>query len=351
MIKPVKIGDRYIGPGNPCFIIAEAGVNHNGCVKTAISLVDAAFDAGADAVKFQSFITDEIVSIRAPKAGYQVETTGAQKSQYDMLKALELNFEQHAKLKAYCDKLGLMYMCTPYDQKSAAMLNNLNVKAFKIASTDITNIPFLQYISIFNTPVLLSTGMSTLGEVELAYNTLKEHKLQNIIILHCTSEYPAPVDQSNLKAIITMQQAFQCPAGFSDHSKGLGVSPWAVAVGAAVIEKHFTLDREMQGPDHKASLEPDELSGLVSTIRDVEAALGDGIKRPMPSEISNKTYMQKSVVAKHNIPAGDVIKESDITCKRPGFGLSPSWFATIVGKKAAVDLTSGEILNLSSIDW
>jgi N-acetylneuraminate synthase len=352
MIKPAQIGKRLIGPGKPCFIIAEAGVNHNGDMQMAHRLIDAAARAGADAIKFQSFVTEELITPEAPKAGYQVETTGEEGSQYKMLKSLELSNDQQAELKEYCGKVGILYLCTPYEHTSVDMLDHMDIAAFKIASTDITNIPFLRYIASKGRPVILSTGMSTIGEVEVAVNTLTIGGLSGkIIILHCTAEYPAPISEVNLRAILTMQQAFTCPVGFSDHTSGIGASPWAVAVGACVIEKHFTLARDMVGPDHRASLEPGELADLVRTVRDVEAALGDGIKRPMPSELPNKPHMQKSLVARRSILAGGTITPDDLACKRPGFGLSPSWFDRVVGKRAAVYIPKDRILTLSSVDW
>jgi N,N'-diacetyllegionaminate synthase len=321
-------------------------------MRLAHQLIDAATEAGADAVKFQSFVTEELVTPEAPKARYQVEATGESGSQYKMLKALELSTDQQAELKNHCEQVDIIYLCTPYENTSIDMLNRMGVTAFKIASTDTTNIPFLQYMAKKGRPVILSTGMSTLGEVEQAVDTLRAGGLDGkIVILHCTAEYPAPVREVNLRAILTMQQAFVCPVGFSDHTPGIGASPWAAAIGACMIEKHFTLDHSLPGPDHRASLEPDELEELVRTVRDVEAALGDGVKRPMPSELRNKPLMQKSLVAQRSVSAGDTITSDDLTCKRPGFGLGPSWFDRIVGKRAAVDIPKDGVLTLSSVDW
>ena len=352
MIKPVKIKDFMIGQGNPCFIIAEAGVNHNGDMKLAHKLIDAAAEAGADAVKFQSFVTEDLVTPEAQKAKYQVETTGQNGGQFAMLKKLELSKDQQKELKIHCDEAGILYLCTPYEERSADLLEKISVAAYKIASTDTTNIPFLRYLARKDIPVLLSTGMSSLGEVEEAVNELKLHGLNGkIIILQCTSEYPAPVNEINLRAMKTMELAFGCPIGFSDHTPGIGASPWAVAAGACVVEKHFTLDRNMTGPDHPASIEPNELAELVRTIRNVEAALGDGIKRPMPSELPNKTRMQKSLVATRSIAAGETILEIDLTSKRPGNGLPPKWFDKVVGRKVARQIQKEETLELNSIIW
>lgn len=348
----ISIAGHKIGPGQPCFIIAEAGVNHNGDLDSALRLIDAAADAGADAVKFQSFITEELIIPGAPKADYQVEATGEAGSQYKMLKALELSADEQAVLKYHCEELGILYFCTPYENTSVNMLDRMGVAAFKIASTDTTNIPFLRHVASKGRPVILSTGMSTLGEVEQGVNALREGGLEGkIILMHCTSEYPAPIREINLRAIATLQQAFACPTGLSDHTLGIGASPWAVAIGACVIEKHFTLDRSVAGPDHRASLEPGELAELVRTIRDVELALGDGIKRPMPSEVGNKPRMQKSLVACRHIAVGEVITAQDLTTKRPGSGLPPAWFDRVVGKRAAVDIPNGSVLTLAGVDW
>ena len=352
MIQPVLIGGRPVGPGHPCYIVAEAGVNHNGDVDQAHRLIDAAAQAGADAVKFQSFVTEEVIIPDVPKARYQVETTGEPGSQYAMLKSLELTPEEHASLKAHCEEAGILYLCTPYEEQSVDMLDGMDVAAFKIASTDTTNIPLLRYIAGKGRPVVLSTGMSTLSEVEEAVNTLLGGGLEGkVVLLHCTSEYPAALGEMNLRAMHTMRQAFACPVGLSDHTEGIGASQWAVAMGACMLERHFTLDRGLPGPDHQASLEPDELAALVSTVRDVEAALGDGVKRPMPSELSNKAVMQKSLVASRPIRAGQTITPEDLACKRVGTGLPPVWFDRFVGKRAVADVPKDTALNLSSVEW
>jgi N,N'-diacetyllegionaminate synthase len=352
MTKPVKIEDFMIGSGNSCLIIAEAGVNHNGDVELAHKLINAAKKAGADAIKFQSFIADDLVTVETEKANYQIETTGGNGGQLDMLKKLELSAEQQVALKNHCDEVGILYLCTPYEEKSADLLESIGIAAYKIASTDTSNIPFLRYLARKNIPVIFSTGMSTLGEVEESIKELKLHGLDGkIIIFQCTSEYPAPVQDSNLRAMKTMGMAFGCPVGFSDHTAGIGASPWAVAAGASVVEKHFTLNRDMEGPDHRASIEPGELQELVRTIRNVEAALGDGIKRPMPCEIANKSKMQKSLVAMRSLVAGEIVQETDLKCKRPGSGLLPRWFDKVIGKKVTRSINSNSVLTLSDIDW
>jgi N-acetylneuraminate synthase len=352
VIDTVTISSRKVGINQPCFIIAEAGVNHNGDLGMAYRLVDAAVQSGVDAVKFQSFITEDLITPNAPKANYQVETTGQSDSQYKMLKALELSIEQQATLKKYCDDAGIIYICTPYEFISVDMLDSLDVAAYKVASTDTTNIPLLRHIAGKQRPVILSTGMSTLGEVERAVDVLQANGAEEkIVVLQCTSEYPTPIEQVNLRAMLTLQQAFNCPVGFSDHTAGIGASPWAVALGACVIEKHFTLDRTLPGPDHRASLEPVELQQMVNQIRDVEVALGDGVKRPMPCELPNKPKMQKSLVVQKDMAQGDLFTETVIACKRPGTGLSPYLFDEILNKKSTRSIRSGEILTFHDIEW
>ncbi|MCO6451619.1 MAG: N-acetylneuraminate synthase [Caldilineales bacterium] len=352
MIQPIQIGSRFVGPGYPCFIIAEAGVNHNGDMQLARQLIDAAVVAKVDAIKFQSFITEELITSHAPKAGYQVVTTGEAGGQFAMLKALELTPAQYAELKAYCEQAGLIYLCTPYENRSVDMLAELDITAYKIASTDTTNLPFLRFVASKQRPVLLSTGMSDLGEVEAAVTALWEGGLRHkMALLHCTSEYPSPVQEINLRAMRTLEHAFSCPVGYSDHTQGLAASAWAVAAGACILEKHFTLDRSLPGPDHRASLEPGELSNLVEMIRDVEAALGDGVKRPTASELANKPMMQKSLVARQDIAAGQAIEAAHLTCKRPATGLPPAWFDKVIGKKAAAFIPADTILDLTSVDW
>jgi N-acetylneuraminate synthase len=352
MIKAVNIGGRLVGAGEPCFIIAEAGVNHNGDMKLAHQLIDEAKKAGADCVKFQSFVTEELITPDAPKAEYQVVTTGQPGSQHGMLKMLELSAAQQAELKKHCDDAGIIYMCTPYENTSADMLDNIGVAAYKIASTDTTNIPFLRYIASKKRPVIISTGMSTLTEVEEAVNTLNNHGLKDkFVVLHCTSEYPAPMSDINLRAMETMRLAFQCPVGFSDHTPGVGASPWAVVLGACVIEKHFSLDRGLKGPDHRASMEPAELAELVRTVRNVELALGDGVKRIAPSEAANKPRMQKSIVARRDIKKGQSITADLLTCKRPGSGLAPNWLDRVIGQRALRDIKQETLLGMSDIEW
>jgi N,N'-diacetyllegionaminate synthase len=346
----IEIAGRQIGTGHACYVIAEAGVNHNGDMELAHRLVDAAKAAGADAVKFQAFVTEELVTAQAPKADYQKALTGTDDNQYRMLKALELSAPQQAEVKAHCDKIGIAYLCTPYDYPSAKMLDQMDVAAFKIASTDTTNTPFLSYLAQFKRPVILSTGLSTLAEVEAAVASLAEAR-GKLALLHCTSEYPAPPEQANLRAMQTLSQAFGMPTGFSDHTAGIGLSPAAVAAGACLLEKHFTLDRNLPGPDHQASVEPSELAELLRQVRLTELALGDGIKRQMPCEIGNKQRMQKSLVVRRDLKAGHVLTDADLACKRPATGLAPSSWVQVLGKRLAKDIAADSVLTLSCVEW
>ncbi|MDA3790138.1 MAG: N-acetylneuraminate synthase [Desulfobacula sp.] len=348
----VRIKDFKIGRNNPCFIIAEAGVNHNGDIDIAHKLIEAARFSGADAVKFQSFKAESLVTLNSTKADYQLKTTTGDTSQFSMLKKLELSIQDQAQLKKHCEDEGILYLCTPYEQNSADLLESMGVDAYKIASTDTSNVPFLRYLARKGIPVILSTGMSNLGDVEESVNELKIHGLDGkIILLQCTAEYPAPLEDINLRAMKTMELAFGCPVGFSDHTSGIVASPWAVAAGACVVEKHFTLSRTMNGPDHSASIEPEEMAQLVKMIRNVELALGDGMKRIMPSERNNKSKMQKSLVVTRKISAGQMISPEDLACKRPGTGLLPNWFDKVIGKQAAKNINKDDMITLDAISW
>jgi N-acetylneuraminate synthase len=335
----VRIGKRLVGPGHPCLIIAEAGVNHNGDVELAHRLIDEAKAAGADVVKFQAFRTDELVTPSSMKAQYQAETTGAGGSQSDMLRALELSPQEHAGLKRHCDEADINYMCTPYDEASVDLLDELDVEAFKVASTDATNIPLLRYIATKGRPVILSSGMTTIDELDQAVEALVTHGVEDkLIVLHCTAAYPAPKDESNLRVLSSIQQRYELPAGFSDHTQGIDVPVLAVAAGACVLEKHFTLDRGAVGPDHRASLEPDDLRRLVEHVRDAERVLGDGVKVISEAEMVNKAVLQKGLVARRMIRAGQVIELSDVTSKRPATGLPPGAIDWVVGSVAVSDI-------------
>jgi N-acetylneuraminate synthase len=348
----INIAERVIGPDHPCFVIAEAGVNHNGDMGLAFRLIEEARAAGADAVKFQSFITEDLISPNAQKAEYQVATTGEAGSQYRMLKSLELSFAQHRDLKAHCDKVGIVYLCTPYEWRSIDMLADMNVAAYKVASTDATNVPFLRYLAGKKLPIILSTGMCSLGETEQAVAAVREGDPHGqLALLHCTSEYPAPLADLNLRAMDTLRRAFDLPVGFSDHSVGLAPSTWAVALGACILEKHFTLDCRMPGPDHRASIEPRELAELVAGVRAVEVALGDGVKRVAPSEAKNKSVMQKRLVACRDIARGERLTDDTISPKRSEDGLLPCMWDEVIGRIALRDIPSGSALTYANVCW
>lgn len=317
-------------------IIAEAGVNHNGSIELAYKLIDAAKDAGADAVKFQSFIAGSLVSTKAQKAEYQKQNTDASESQYEMIKKLELSVDDHKKLIEYCKKVNLKFLSSPFDLASIDLLDDLGLDILKIPSGEITNLPFLRKIGKLNKNVILSTGMSDLGEIEDALDVLTEYgtDINNITVLHCNSEYPTPFEDVNLKAMLTIKNAFDVRVGYSDHTKGIEIPIAAVALRAEVIEKHFTLDRNMEGPDHKASLEPNELKQMVTAIRNIEKALGDGIKKPSASELKNKPIARKSLIAIKSIKIGERFTEDNIGVKRPGSGISPMRWDEVLGKAA-----------------
>lgn len=330
---------------NKTFIIAEAGVNHNGSIELAKELIAKGAEAGVDAVKFQSFKADKLVTVNAEKAEYQVANTGnSQESQYQMIKKLELDYAKHQELMDYATSLGVMFLSSAFDLESIDLLKDLGLGVFKIPSGEITNLPYLRKTAKTGKKVILSTGMSTLGEIEEALDVLKENGAKEITVLHCNTEYPTPMSDVNLTAMNTMKEAFKVPVGYSDHTLGIEVPIAAVALGATVIEKHFTLDKTMEGPDHKASLEPDELKQMVTSIRNIEQALGDGVKTPTKSERKNKAIARKSLIAKTNIAKGDVFTEDNLDIKRPGTGISPMLWDEVVGTKAAKDYTADELI-------
>ena len=318
------------------FIIAEAGVNHNGSLDLAKRLVDVAVDAGADAVKFQTFKTENLVSRNAKKADYQKETTDTSESQFDMIKKLELDMDIHQKLIDHCQENNIMFLSTPFDNDSVNLLSDLGLQIFKIPSGEITNLPYLRHIGSLDKQVILSTGMSNIQEVEDALTilvgagTLKE----NITVLHANTMYPTPMEDVNLNAMLTMQRELGVAVGYSDHTLGIEVDIAAVAMGASVIEKHFTLDKTMDGPDHKASLEPKELKAMVSAIRNIEKALGSSEKKPSPSESVNIDIVRKSIVANQDIKEGDFLTDKNIAVKRPGNGISPMKWDNIINSIA-----------------
>ncbi|MEI6171948.1 MAG: N-acetylneuraminate synthase [bacterium] len=319
------------------FVIAEAGVNHNGSVARALSMVDAAADAGADAVKFQTFTAERLVTQDAPKAAYQVEALDSGESQYQMLARLELSAEDHDVLRVRCDERGIEFMSAAFDVLSRRFLSGLGIRRVKVPSGELTNIPYLREVAVLGLPVLLSTGMATLDEVREALFVLEGAGLsrREITVLQCTTEYPTPSADVNLLAMITMRDEFGVRIGYSDHTSGIEIPVAAVALGAAVIEKHFTLDRTLPGPDHRASLEPGEFAEMVRAIRSVEAALGDGVKRPSAAESANADVARKSIMAATDIASGELMTVENLTVKRPGTGLSPLKWDVIVGRTAS----------------
>ncbi|GAA0078693.1 N-acetylneuraminate synthase [Clostridium sp. CTA-5] len=332
-----------------CFIIAEAGVNHNGDISIAKKLIDAAVDAKVDAIKFQTFKTENLVTYNAPKADYQKQTTGTG-NQYEMLKQLELSYDELVILRDYCNEKGIMFISTPFDFESVDLLEKLNIPLYKISSGDLTNIPLLQYIAKLNKLIILSTGMANLGEVEDAIETIKETGNYKISLLHCTSNYPTDYADVNLNAMITLKDAFKFQVGYSDHTVGIEIPIAAVAMGAKIIEKHFTLDKNMEGPDHKASLNSEELKQMVDSIRNIEKALGNGIKKCNKNELNTRNVARKSLVASVNIKKGELISQDNITVKRPGNGISPKYINNIIGKKATADINADDFITFSKVE-
>lgn len=331
-------------------IIAEAGVNHNGNFELAKKLVDKAVEAGADIVKFQTCKAENVISRYADKAEYQKVTTGEADSQLDMVRKLMLTYEEYGKLKEYCDEKGIEFLSTAFDLPSVDYLHSIGMKRWKIPSGEITNLPLLIKIAQLHEPIIMSTGMSELSEVADAVKVLIENGASDITLLHCTTEYPAPYEDVNLKAMETMRDAFDLPIGYSDHTKGLEIPVAAVARGACVIEKHFTLDRNMEGPDHKASIEPDELKQMVDMIRHVEVAIGDGVKKVSASEAKNQDIARKSIIAAKAIKAGDVFTEENVTTKRPGNGINPMRWFDLLGKTAKHDYKEDYLIEKDELD-
>ncbi|MDK2815993.1 MAG: N,N-diacetyllegionaminate synthase [Moorella sp. (in: firmicutes)] len=335
---------------NRVFIIAEAGINHNGDLQLARKLVDAAAEAGADAVKFQTFKAEEVVTPGAERAQYQKDNMPERdENQLEMIKRLELSYAQFRELYAYCRHKGIIFLSSPFDQESIDFLAELGVPYFKIPSGEITNYPFLRRIAGKKRPVILSTGMATLGEVEGALQVLREARAKDITLLHCTTNYPTLPEEVNLRAMLTMKQAFALPVGYSDHTMGIAIPIAAAALGAEVIEKHLTLDRNLPGPDHRASLEPGEFKEMVAAIRQVEKSLGDGIKRPAPGELAVMPAARRSLVAARDIAAGEIITETCLTARRPGTGIPPNLWDVVVGRQARRDIAAGSILNWDMI--
>ncbi len=330
------------------FIIAEAGVNHNGDINLAKKLIDVALDSGSDAVKFQTFKAENLVAVNAPKAEYQKHTTDADESQFEMIKKLEMDVNTHKELLAYAKKRNIMFLSTPFDHDSIELLCDLGLEIFKIPSGEITNLPYLRHIGKLNKKIIISTGMADIGEIEDALDVLIQAGTtkDKITVLHCNTEYPTPYEDVNLTAMVTIGRTFNVKYGYSDHTLGIEVAVAAAALGASVIEKHFTLDKNMDGPDHKASLEPHELKAMIQAIRNIESALGDGIKKPGKSEIPNIVIARKSIIAKKPIKKGEIFTKENLTVKRPGNGISPMRWDEIIGKRARKDYDNDELIML-----
>lgn len=349
-VETFTIAGRAVGSGQPCFVIAEAGVNHNGDLELAKQLVRVAHAANADAVKFQTFRAERLTSRSAHKAAYQLVTTPADESQQEMLRRLELPDEAFRELARYCDTLGIHFLSTPFDEQSADFLETLDMVAYKIPSGEVTNTPYLEHIARKRRPMIVSTGMCDLGEVEQAVRAIENEGLRDFALLHCISNYPAEPSEINLRAMGTLRAAFGKPVGYSDHSSGIVVSLASVALGASVLEKHFTLDRAMPGPDHKASLEPAELRELVAGIRLIETALGSPRKAPAASEVNTAMAARKSLVAARDLPRGTRIERSMLVAKRPGTGLSPGHLNSLAGKTLRRDIHADELLSIEDLE-
>jgi len=326
-MKKIKTINKSIGEKEPCFIIAEAGVNHNGDIELAKKLVNIAKEAGVDAVKFQTFHAKDVVSLNSKKAGYQHRAK--EKTQYEMLKNLELSFDDFRELKRYCDNSNIEFISTPYDIKSVEFLNEIGVKRFKVASADLINKPLIEVIAKTKKQIILSTGMATLGEIERTTSLVYNLGNKNVILLHCTTSYPTPYEQVNMNILSTLKNSFGLPIGYSDHTLGIEIPIMAVTMGAKVIEKHFTLDRTIEGPDHFASLEPSELKKMVKTIRNIEKAFGSERKEITDNEKKNIFYMRRSIHASKNIKSGEVIRDNNIKITRPFNGIE-SWYVNII---------------------
>ncbi|MDP2318082.1 MAG: N-acetylneuraminate synthase [Acidobacteriota bacterium] len=343
-MRSFAIDGRVVGEGEPCFVIAEAGVNHNGQLHLAKQLIDAAAGAGADAVKFQTFDAGRLVTPDASKAEYQVRTTGAQESQLEMLKQLQLSTDAHHELIEYSRRHGILFLSSPFDEESCDLLDSLGLPAFKLPSGELTNLAYLRHAATKRKPLILSTGMAGLREVATAVEALQAAGADQLALLHCVSAYPTPPADANLRAMATLREAFGVPVGFSDHTVGDAIPIAAVALGACVIEKHLTLDCGLPGPDHQASMEPDAFAAMVRRIRDVEAGLGHGRKEPHPGEASVARAARKSLTAACDIAAGAVLERRMMTARRPGTGLSPEHLDDLVGKTATVHIPQGTLL-------
>lgn len=345
----IKISERLIGADRPVFIIAEVGVNHNGDLGLAKRLVDAARDCGADAVKFQTWVTEKLVAPDARMAEYQVRNVGKQESQFAMLKRLELSHDAFREIKDYADACGLLFFSTPDEEDSADFLDKLGVPLFKIGSAEVTNLPFLQHVARKGKPIILSTGMSTLGEVEEAVQMVEGAGNHQLVLLHCVSDYPAQPQDCNLRAMDTLKEAFPYPVGFSDHTLGIDIAIAAVARGASVLEKHLTLDKAMPGPDHVMSLDAGEFAKMVRAIRTVEAALGTGRKQPAPAELGTKRVVQKAIVAARNVPAGRQLTREDLALRRTSGGLPARYMEVLIGRETKCPIMTHQMVSLDML--
>jgi len=333
---------------NHTYIIAEAGVNHDGLIENALRMIDVAARTGADAIKFQSFKTENYVTKTAIKAEYQIQTTGVGESQFEMIKALELTEDNQYQIKEYCDKKGIEFLSSPFDFWGIDFLDRMGLQKLKIPSGEINNLPYLEKIGALNKKIILSTGMSNMQEVAFALDLLTDvgTNKNNITILHCNTEYPTPMEDVNLKAMLSIRDELGVAVGYSDHTLGIEIPVAAVALGASVIEKHFTLDRTLPGPDHAASLEPDELKAMVKAIRNIEKALGDGVKNPSLSEINNISLIRKSIVAATDIKKGEIFTGKNLAVKRPGTGIPPTSWYELIGVKAQKDYKIDELISI-----
>lgn len=345
----ISIVDRQIATDMPCFVIAEVGVNHNGRMDLARDLVDAAVGAGADAVKFQTFKAENLATGDAPKAAYQRSSTGDVESQSEMLRRLELSYDQFRELHEYCRARSILFLSTPFDEEAADFLDGLGVPAFKVASGEITNLPLLTHIARKGKPVLLSTGMSYLGEVEHAVQAIRGTGNNSLALFHCSGNYPTAAEDVNLRAMQTLSAVFGVPVGYSDHTLGIEVALAAVALGACMIEKHLTLDRLLPGPDHQASIETAEFRALVKGIRRIEMSLGDGFKVPTARELETASIARRSLVAARDIPAGTILTDELIVIKRPGTGLPPSLKPFLIGRATRVGIRAGDLIGLEML--
>lgn len=349
MNKIIQLESKCIGDKQPCFIIAEAGINHNGKLRNAKKLVDAAVFAGADAVKFQTAKAEDVVIGTVRIADYAKKNIGKNTTQLAMIKKLELSYDDFIILKQYCDKKGIIFLSTPHSFDAIDFLDDL-VSAFKFGSGDITNIPALRHAAKKGKPIILGTGMSTLQEIKNALTAIKSEKNNNIIALHCTTNYPCPVKEVNLRAMITMQKELDCLVGYSDHTLGITIPIMAVTLGAVVIEKHFTLDRSLPGPDHKASLTPNELKIMIREIRNAETALGSFHKKPTSSEQEIMSLVRKSIVAKNTIKKGTLLTDQMLSIKRPGTGIPPNEIKKIIGKKTRLHIKKDQIFQWDMVE-